>query len=95
MIVRIVKMIFKEEEVASFQSFFQQRQAQIKNFEGCHHVELWQDKHHASTFFTYSIWQSEEHLNAYRQSPFFKETWQLTRQKFADKAKAWTVEKVY
>lgn len=95
MIIRIVKMTFKEDEVASFQLLFEERKLLIRNFEGCTHLELWQDKTHPQIFFTYSWWDSEEHLNAYRRSHFFDDTWSLTKKKFAGKPEAWTVEAIH
>jgi heme-degrading monooxygenase HmoA len=44
MIIRIVKMVFKEEEIDSFKLLFDERKSLIRNFEGCTHLELWQDK---------------------------------------------------
>jgi heme-degrading monooxygenase HmoA len=95
MITRIVKMTFREEEVNAFQNLFEERKHLIRNFVGCTHLELWQDKANPSIFFTYSHWDTEEHLNTYRTSPFFADTWTLTKQKFAAKAEAWTVEQVH
>lgn len=94
MIIRVVKMVFREEEIEAFKHLFEARKALIRNFEGCTHLELWQDKTNPSQFFTYSWWDSEEHLNAYRTSHFFDDTWSLTKQKFAAKPEAWTVEQV-
>ena len=95
MITRIVKMIFKEEEIEGFRSLFEERKSLIRNFEGCTHLELWQDKQHPQIFFTYSIWDSEEHLNLYRASHFFDDTWALTKKKFAGKPEAWTVAQIH
>lgn len=95
MITRIVKMTFREEEIEAFKSLFEERKFMIRNFEGCTHLELWQDKQQPSIFFTYSIWDSEEHLNLYRMSHFFDDTWSLTKQKFAAKPEAWTVAQIH
>ena len=95
MIIRIVKMIFREEEVDAFKTLFDERKSLIRNFEGCTHLELWQDKTNPTIFFTYSWWDSEEHLNKYRDSHFFDDTWSLTKQKFAGKPEAWTVEAIH
>jgi heme-degrading monooxygenase HmoA len=94
MITRVVKMNFREEEITAFRTFFEERRQLIRNFEGCTHLELWQDKATPTTFFTYSHWLSESHLNAYRASSFFAETWTMTKQKFASKPEAWTVETI-
>lgn len=95
MIIRIVKMIFREEEIDAFRQLFDERRSMIRNFEGCKKLELWQDKNHPNIFFTYSWWDAEAHLEAYRQSHFFEDTWTLTRQKFAGRPEAWTVEAVH
>jgi hypothetical protein len=95
MIIRIVKMVFREEEIEAFKQLFEERKSLIRNFEGCSHLELWQDKSHPGTFFTYSWWDSEEHLTNYRTSHFFDDTWTLTKQKFAAKPEAWSVNAVH
>jgi len=95
MITRIVKMTFREEETESFKQLFEERKGLIRNFEGCNHLQLWQDKHNPTIFFTYSLWESEEHLNRYRTSHFFDGTWALTKQKFAAKPEAWTVDPLH
>lgn len=91
MIVRIVQMTFRKEEVSSFLSLFEERKTLIRGFEGCKHLELWQDAHHPNIFFTYSIWESEQHLNHYRFSELFKDTWHKTKALFAGKPQAWSV----
>jgi len=94
MITRIVKMTFREEEINAFQTFFEERRHLIRSFEGCTHLELWQDKDKPAVFFTYSRWHSVSHLNAYRASAFFADTWTQTKEKFAAKPEAWTVEPI-
>ena len=95
MIIRIVKMVFKNEEIESFKQLFNERKHLIRNFEGCTHLELWQDKDLPNTFFTYSWWDTEEHLNNYRNSHFFDDTWTLTKQKFSAKPEAWSVGQLH
>lgn len=87
-------MTFREEEVPAFLSLFNERRSLIRNFEGCTHLELLQDAHHANIYFTYSIWQSEEYLNHYRFSELFKDTWTRTKALFKAKPQAWSLQKV-
>ena len=94
MLVRIVKMTFKEELIDRFQQFFEERKERIRGFEGCTHLELWQDSTNKNIFFTYSHWQDETALMHYRNSSFFRDTWQQTKQMFAAKADAWSVNPV-
>lgn len=85
-------MSFEPQYIETFQDFFAARKDTIRSFEGCTFLELWQDVNHPHIFFTHSIWESEEHLNRYRFSEFFKETWVATKAMFADKAQAWSVQ---
>ena len=91
MIKRVVKLIFKEEEIENFENLFQERKEKIRAFEGCMHLELWQNKNNPKEFFTYSFWESEAHLNQYRHSDYFEETWTITKAMFDGKPMAWTV----
>jgi hypothetical protein len=86
-------MTFTAESIATFQTIFEERKQRIRSFNGCEHLELWQDAHNPCIFFTYSIWQNEKDLDHYRFSEFFKETWSLTRALFASKAQAWSVQR--
>lgn len=94
MIVRIVQMIFKEENIDTFLEIFQNSKNAIRQFEGCTELILYKDASDAGVFFTYSIWESEEHLNNYRSSALFKYTWAKTKVLFDDKPKAWTLNKI-
>lgn len=90
--IRIVKMEFNPAKVATFQQLFAERKAQIAAFDGCLGVTLLQDKNNPAVFFTYSHWESPAHLEQYRQSAFFKETWQRTKVLFGGKPAAWSTE---
>ena len=87
-------MTFKKAEVDAFLELFHSTKEKIRNFEGCEHLELLQDLHEPNIFVTYSHWQSEAHLNAYRESPLFGQVWKDTKAKFADKPIAFSSEKV-
>lgn len=92
MILRIVKMTFREECVTDFLALFNERKALIRSFDGCTHLELWQQEGTDHVFFTYSHWQSVQHLDHYRFSELFKDTWVKTKALFADKPEAWSVQ---
>jgi len=95
MIVRIVQMTFKEDSINQFTELFEARKETIRGFNGCTHLELWQDSTHNNVFFTYSIWNSQSDLDHYRFSDFFKDTWGRTKALFADKPHAWSVTRRY
>ena len=90
----MVKMTFRDDAIEAFKAFFEERKHKIRNFEGCKHLELWQDNVHLNVFFTYSHWQDETALSHYRNSAFFRDTWQQTKQLFLEKAEAWSVNQV-
>jgi quinol monooxygenase YgiN len=92
MIIRIVKMTFQPEKVGEFLEIFQLQKNNIAGFEGCVELKLLQEEGSNNIFFTHSIWQSEAHLNAYRNSDFFKDVWGRTKKLFADKPEAWSLK---
>jgi quinol monooxygenase YgiN len=95
MIVRIVKLKFKNENVPGFERIFEETKEVIRGYDGCSLLELYQDVNDSAIFFTYSHWESEEHLAVYRNSDFFKEVWGRTKVLFDDKPEAWSVQKIH
>lgn len=91
MIYRIVKMNIKPESVNEFKTIFYDAQKLIKAFEGCSRVDLMKDLNNDSVFFTLSFWESEDDLEAYRQSYLFKSTWTKVKILFSAKAEAWSI----
>ncbi|MEO9474821.1 MAG: antibiotic biosynthesis monooxygenase family protein [Cyclobacteriaceae bacterium] len=94
MITRIVRMVFEEDKTNDFLLIFNAAKAKIKDFDGCEDLELHQDYHNKSVYYTKSIWQSQSHLEAYRQSELFKTTWAKTKVLFADKPMAFSLKKM-
>jgi quinol monooxygenase YgiN len=91
MIIRIVKMTFRSEELSSFLQLFEANKNKIASFAGCSKVELLQDIHNPHICFTYSHWESENALNLYRDSQLFNTVWTQTKSYFADKPEAWSL----
>lgn len=92
MIKRLVKLTFQEDKIADFEQIFEDSKNKIRAREGCFHVELLRAVAPNNVFFTLSIWESEDALNAYRDSELFATTWAKTKALFSDKPQAWTVE---
>ena len=92
MLLRIVRMQFREEEVETFTALFDQVKSKIRNFEGCNYLKLMRDHHNPAIFVTYSKWESQEHLDGYRHSELFKATWKKTKVLFAEKPIAFSLE---
>ncbi|MEA5402030.1 antibiotic biosynthesis monooxygenase family protein [Arcicella sp. DC2W] len=94
MLIRIVRMTFHEEKVENFLAIFNASKHKIRHFEGCQHLELLQDKNFPNIFSTYSYWESENHLNNYRDSELFKNVWTSTKVLFVEKPIAFSSERV-
>lgn len=94
MFVRIVKMSFDEKNVDIFLENFNLNKEHIRHFEGCRLLELYRDKTKNNIFFTYSYWNTEADLEAYRHSDLFKLVWGKTKPLFNAKPEAWSVDKV-
>jgi quinol monooxygenase YgiN len=94
MIRRIVKMTFREGTEETFLAVFEANKEKIRAFEGCKHLELWRQLNGDAVFMTYSIWESEAHLDKYRYSSLFRETWEQTKILFEKPAEALSLEQV-
>lgn len=93
MLVRIVKMEFQQDKVNTFLELFNSTRDKIATFDGCLNLEILHSTDDANLFFTYSTWKSPEHLEKYRNSTLFKETWAQTKILFKSKAEAWSLMK--
>jgi len=94
MFIRIVKMSFENSKIEDFLENFNQNKEKIRNFEGCNLLKLLRDKNSPNIFFTYSYWDSEAHLETYRNSELFKQVWAKTKVLFNNKPEAWSVDTV-
>lgn len=91
MIERIVKMEFQPNKIEDFFTIFHESKSKIETCEGCIRVRLLQCTKDKKILFTHSLWESEKHLEAYRKSDLFKETWAKTKVLFESKAVAWSL----
>lgn len=91
MIIRVVKMKFKVDKIQDFLAFSDRIKPIIKSQQGCLNLEIFQDNKENSVFFTISNWESEDDLNAYRNSDFFKDVWPKAKKWFSQKPEAWSL----
>ncbi len=94
MLIRIVRMTFQETKTADFLAIFEASKQKIRTFPGCLHLELLHDLDQPAVYVTYSHWKTPEALEHYRHSELFKTTWAATKQLFAERATAFSVEKI-
>lgn len=92
MLIRIVRMYFQEDKTEDFLKIFEESKNLIRAFEGCEHLELWQDINQPNVFCTYSHWIGEEYLEKYRLSELFRSTWSKTKVLFVQKPQAFSLQ---
>lgn len=94
MIIRLVKMTFHANNAQAFETLFNERHDRIAGFKGCTGVELLKEVETDDTvvYFTRSRWIDDQHLQHYRQSDLFKDTWNKTKALFAGKPEAWSTK---
>lgn len=93
MIIRIVRLHFKEEGVAEFLSTFDKHKTAIRSFPGCTHLELLKDASDATVFSTLSHWQDEQSLENYRKSELFTTVWGGVKKLFSERPQAFSLVK--
>lgn len=95
MIIRLVKMTFRTEEVDRFLVLFQGWAPRIRRSPGCRYLELWHDARDPRVFFTHSHWDGPADLEHYRTSAVFAEVWPVVKTMFDAPAEAWSVDVAY
>lgn len=83
MLLRTVRMTFRPDRVPEFLALFEATAPRIRSVPGCRHLELWEDARYPNILSTFSHWDDEAALNAYRHSALFKDTWAKTKPLFA------------
>jgi len=90
MIVRIVELSIQEDKIAIAKNLLADVAPKVRNSPGCTHLRILMDIHDSGHVTTYSHWNSEADLNAYRKSEVFKSFWSQIKPLFAVPAKAWS-----
>lgn len=91
MLIRIVRMHFKAENVSAFEALFAESRSKVASQPGCSSLQLCRDYNDPTVFFTISHWDEESSLNQYRDSALFADIWSRTKVLFADKPKAYSL----
>jgi len=90
-ITRIVRMEFQPAHVDDFLVHFKGVAHRIRQFPGVHRLELHRDADQPNVFYTYSKWNGERDLEAYRQSELFKGAWSQAKSWFSEKPQAFSL----
>ena len=94
MIIRIVRMKVATEDVSTFQNYFKESYTQIRNFSGCSYLSLHADINEQGVILTFSRWESQTHLDSYRDSAIFKSTWEKVKPLFIAKPEAFSMQEL-
>jgi heme-degrading monooxygenase HmoA len=93
MLIRIVRMHFKEAGVEEFLAIFNRNKEAIRNFPGCSHLELLKDANNPFVYTTLSHWDNEQSLEQYRKSALFASVWGRVKILFAERTQAFSLVK--
>jgi heme-degrading monooxygenase HmoA len=85
-------MTFHPEQVDRFLDIFDASKLAIRQFPGCCGLKLLRNSQKENQLFTYSLWDTEDSLNAYRHSDLFESTWAKTKVLFSEKPLAFSTE---
>jgi quinol monooxygenase YgiN len=94
MVVRVVRMHFRPEEIGAFLEIFNTNKEAIRAFPGCTYMELMRDVQSPSVLVTLSHWNSAEDLERYRHSPLFNAVWNKVKKLFSGRPEAFTLGRV-
>jgi len=86
-------MHFTEAGVEEFLQIFNAHKQQIRNFQGCSHLELLKDKDDVNTYTTLSYWDDPSDLERYRKSELFGSVWGRVKTLFSERSQAFSLEK--
>ena len=93
MIIRIVRMRFREAGVGEFLSIFNANKSAIRNFGGCTHLELLKDIDDPLIYTTLSHWRDTDSLERYRRSELFSSVWGRVKPLFSERTQAFSLVK--
>ena len=87
-------MTFQQDKVEEFLTIFNESKDRIRSFPGCQELQLHKDVHTNNIYITYSKWDSEDSLLAYRSSELFGSVWPMTKALFREPAFAFSIVKI-
>lgn len=93
MIYRIVKLDFTTESLNKVRPLFESIAPKVRGASGCKHLEILFDRKSRGKVITYSYWEREEDLEAYRQSELFRSFWDSIKPHFSKPAEAWSLDR--
>jgi quinol monooxygenase YgiN len=94
MIKRVVKLFMHSEHQEAFLAIYKNHIEYMAGLPEVITLELFEVKGEPGKYMTISTWTSEEGLENYRNSQYFKDIWAKIKPWFSDKPEAWTLDKL-
>ena len=94
MVIRIVSLKCKPEDVDAFRLFLHDSAPRVRNVPGCLSLQIVNDVADSTSFFTISTWRDVDALEAYRTSPLFEQVWPRIKAFLREPARASTCEEI-
>ena len=95
MIIRIVELSIQKDKFSFAKKLLADVAPKVRSSPGCSHLRILLDVHNSQRITTYSHWNTEADLNAYRKSDIFINFWTDVKPLFAASARAWTSETLH
>jgi (4S)-4-hydroxy-5-phosphonooxypentane-2,3-dione isomerase len=90
MMIRLVKMTVPPGRAEEFERLYATVRERVLSAPGCRKLELYRDLRDSGIFFTWSLWDDEPALEAYRKSEIYRSVWPKLKAFFSSKAEAWS-----
>ncbi len=94
MIVRIVALKCKPEDLAAFRLLLQESSPRVRGVPGCLSLQIVADVDDPTSFYTLSTWRNVADLEAYRTGPLFANIWPRVKALLRERAWASTCEDI-
>ena len=94
MVIRLVSLKCKPEDVGAFRLFLHDSAPRVRDFSGCFSLQIVNDVADSTSFFTISTWRDVDALEAYRTSPLFNQVWPRIKAFLREPARASTCEEI-
>lgn len=89
---RIVKLVFDDKSLSSALELIACASSVVRDTKGCVYMQAHRVNNDPYTVFTYSLWEADEYLEAYRNTDYFKAFWKKLKPLFAERAEAWSLD---
>lgn len=88
-------MTVKEQYIDSFRKRVPVISNEVRRVSGCMHNDIFRDRNNDNIFYSYTIWSSEEDIERYLKSMYYKEIWGDIWDYFKKEPMAWKIDNMF